>query len=154
MSESVSGRLVCQLLVLQRGPHLKAARCWNRLERSPSVASGTLERSTLRGPIPLCTVLDRWQAARMQRVGEQFEQICYGRHKLRPTHCQLERPEIACICTYCPPTRCVACLRCSCVLLLTSQGGGEDQQPHQPFSISLKNDTFVTFDMWCPWFGA
>lgn len=144
-----------------QGPGLTAARCWKRLECSPSVSSGTLENSTLHGSILLCTVLDRWQTACMQCVGEQFEQICYGRHKLRPTHCQLECTKTLCVCTYCPPTRHVACLWCSesLTLPITSHGGGEDQQPHQPFSISLgdtcvpKNYTSVTLVMWCPQFG-
>lgn len=149
--------LVCKLLIPTR------VLAWQQL------VVGTDLNAHLQWPLELwrgvlCTdqSLDRWQTACMQCVAEQFEQICYGRHKLQPTYCQLECTKIPCICTYCPPTRHVACLWCSesFTLLTTSHGGGEDQQPHQPFSISLgdtcdpKNYTSVTLVMCCPRFGA
>lgn len=128
-----------------QGPGLTAARCWKRLECSPSVSSGTLENSTLHGSILLCTVLDRWQTACMQCVGEQFEQICYGRHKLRPTHCQLECTKTLCVCTYCPPHQ--TC----CVFVMLWIAHFADNQPRRRRGPTTSSTLFYFFGGYlCP----
>uniref|UniRef100_A0A8C7X7U5 Insertion element IS150 protein InsJ-like helix-turn-helix domain-containing protein n=1 Tax=Oryzias sinensis TaxID=183150 RepID=A0A8C7X7U5_9TELE len=58
-----------------RGLDLTPVRRRNRLECSHAMVSGTLERCSLHGLIPVYTVQGRWQTACVCHVGERFSDV-------------------------------------------------------------------------------